>query len=95
MVGNEDRDDSEKVRLAHGANRCAEKVQLLASGCIVHEPGSRGYTQATGLHSGVVEREARLQRSLLQHEPDARGAVGRAGKWPPGVLTRDHRLNVN
>jgi FAD/FMN-containing dehydrogenase len=34
--------------------------QLSASGCIVHEPGSRGYAQATRLWNGAVERKPAL-----------------------------------
>jgi hypothetical protein len=38
----------------------ALKDQLSGSGCAVHEPGSRGYAQATRLWNGAVERKPAL-----------------------------------
>ena len=38
----------------------ALKGRLSASGCILHEPGSTGYTQATSLQNGAVERKPAL-----------------------------------
>jgi hypothetical protein len=38
----------------------ALKDQLSSSGCAVHEPGSKGYAQATGLWNGAVERKPAL-----------------------------------
>ena len=39
------------------AQIAALKDQLSGSGCVVHEPGSRGYAQATRLWNGAVERK--------------------------------------
>jgi FAD/FMN-containing dehydrogenase len=38
----------------------ALKEQLSGAGCVVHEPGSRGYAQATRLWNGAVERKPAL-----------------------------------
>jgi FAD/FMN-containing dehydrogenase len=42
------------------AQIAALKGQLSGSGCAVHEPGSRGYAQATRLWNGTVERKPAL-----------------------------------
>ena len=38
----------------------ALKDQLSESGCVVHEPGSKGYAEASRLWNGAVERKPAL-----------------------------------
>jgi len=55
--------------------------QLSASGCIVHEPGSNGYAQATRLWNGAVERKPVLVAacSEMNHVRSALLAAQAAG----------------
>ena len=46
--------------MTHDAQIVVLKNELSSAGCIVHEPGSRGYAQATRLWNGAVEREPAL-----------------------------------
>ena len=54
---------NERKRVSTGlstAQIAALKHQLLGSGCVVHEPGSNGYAEATRLWNGTVERKPAL-----------------------------------
>jgi len=51
------------------AQIAALKDQLSGSGCVIHEPGSRGYAQATRLWNGTVERKAALVTACQHGRP--------------------------
>ena len=42
------------------AQIAALKDQVSGSGCVVHEPGSKGYAEASRLWNGAVERKPAL-----------------------------------
>ncbi|MBV8352284.1 MAG: FAD-binding oxidoreductase, partial [Verrucomicrobia bacterium] len=52
--------ESGSQRVLSTAQIAALKDQLSGSGCAVHEPGSRGYAEATRLWNGAVERRPAL-----------------------------------
>jgi hypothetical protein len=67
----------------------ALKEQLSGSACVVHEPGSRGYAQATRLWNGTVDRKPALVTAcsntndvrtalLAARDGDAREQIGSA-----------------
>jgi hypothetical protein len=60
----------------------ALKDQLSGSGCVVYEPGSKGYAQATGLWNGAVERKPVLV-TACSNSNDVRTALLAA--WAAGL----------
>jgi len=52
----------------------ALKDQLSGSGCVVHEPGSTGYAQATRLWNGTVNRKPALV-TACSNTNDVRAAL--------------------
>ena len=62
------------------------KKQLSGSGCVVHEPGSKGYAQATRLWNSTVERKPALIASV-SNTNDVRMALlgARAAGLPVSV----------
>lgn len=56
------------------AQIAALKEQLSGSGCVVHEPDSRGYAQAIRLWNGAVERKPALV-TACSNPSDVRTAV--------------------
>ena len=57
-------DQLRRTRMTHASFSTAQiaalKNQVSASGCIIHEPGSREYARATRLWNGAVERKPAL-----------------------------------
>ncbi len=75
---------NERKRVSTGlstAQIAALKHQLSGSGCVVHEPGSNGYAEATRLWNGTVERKPAL-------------VTARSGSAQDGLLPEQPRLLV-
>jgi hypothetical protein len=80
---------NERKRVSTGlstAQIAALKHQLSGSGCVVHEPGSNGYAEATRLWNGTVERKPALV-TACSNTNDVRTALlaARAAGLPVSV----------
>jgi FAD/FMN-containing dehydrogenase len=80
---------NERKRVSTGlstAQIAALKHQLSGSGCVVHEPGSKGYAEATRLWNGTVERKPALV-TACSNTNDVRTALlaARAAGLPVSV----------